>query len=176
MKIDLSRVEQEPLGFREAIELDPERLDCEQVAATMTVHLEGKVRTQGQVFQVSGRCVASGPLVCSRCLEPVPWSLEEPFTVAYRPATVAPTEDELGLEEEDLDVVFLEETRLDLAELAVEQVLLALPMRVLCDDNCAGLCPRCGANRNHDGACRCEPEVDPRWQALDGLADGDLKS
>ena len=159
VKIDLSRVEQEPLGFREALKLDSERFDCEQVAAAMTVHLEGNVRAQGQIFQVSGRWAVSGPLVCSRCLEPVLWSVEEPFTVDYRLAAGAPTETELGLAEEDLEVAYLEDTELDLAELAAEQVLLALPMRVLCDENCAGLCPRCGANRNNDGACRCEPEV-----------------
>ena len=60
---------------------------------------------------------------------------------------------------------------LELSDVAAEQVLLALPMRIICDEACAGLCPRCGNNRNVEGACRCEPEVDPRWDAIRGLAD-----
>ncbi|MBD3871697.1 MAG: DUF177 domain-containing protein, partial [Acidobacteria bacterium] len=49
---------------------------------------------------------------------------------------------ELGLNEDELDVAFLEGDTLDFAELAAEQILLALPMRVVCDESCAGLCPR----------------------------------
>jgi uncharacterized protein len=77
--------------------------------------------------------------------------------------------DEVDLDEEELDVVFLEEPILDLEQLAIEQVALALPMRFVCSEECAGLCPRCGANLNEADSCTCEPEVDPRWEALKGL-------
>jgi uncharacterized protein len=92
--------------------------------------------------------------------------MEDRFSAEYRPGTEAPGEGEFPIENEELDVAFLRGEELDLADLAVEQVLLALPMRIVCDDDCAGLCPSCGANRNVEGACRCEPETDPRWDAL----------
>ena len=69
----------------------------------------------------------------------------------------------------NLDIVFIEDMSYDLKDLAAEQVLLTLPMRVVCSEDCAGLCPNCGGNRNIDGACSCEPEIDPRWEALRGL-------
>jgi uncharacterized protein len=79
-------------------------------------------------------------------------------------------DEEVGLEEEDLEVVFVADGELDLAELAAEQILLGLPMRWVCNEACRGLCPQCGANRNQENACTCEPETDPRWQALADLA------
>ena len=44
-----------------------------------------------------------------------------------------------------------------------------MPMRVVCSENCAGLCATCRGNRNIEGACTCDPEVDPRWEALRGV-------
>src|SRR5207302_11514852 len=59
--------------------------------------------------------------------------------------------------------------QLDLAPLARDAVLLDLPLAPVCTDDCQGLCPECGANRN-DGDCgHSEVPTDPRWAALDAL-------
>jgi len=171
VRIDLSQLDAEPLRFSQKLNVDPERLEFESVTAPVTVTLDGEVRSQGDRFTVSGRCRAEGSLACSRCLEPVPWMAEENFAVDYRLTAGRPLDAELGLDEDDLDVVFIDGDKLDLSDLAAEQVLLALPMRHICDESCAGLCPQCGANRNREGACSCEPEIDPRWHALADLAD-----
>jgi len=176
VKIDISKLEDDPLRFDKELLVDAERLDPEQVAGPITVRLEGEVRRLGGVFLVSGRCSAEGSLSCSRCLEPAPWSVGEDFSVEYRMPASAPLDAEAGLEEGDLDVAFLRGEELDLTELAAEQVLLAMPMRIVCQSSCAGLCPRCGANLNNDGECGCEPEIDPRWEALADLADGTRES
>jgi uncharacterized protein len=176
VKIDISKLAHEPLRFDEELLVDAERLDSEQVAGPIVVHLEGEVRPHGDVFSIIGRCSAEGKLSCSRCLEPVAWSVGEDFSIEYRVPAAAPLDAEAGLEDEDLDVVFLQGEELDLAELAAEQVLLAMPMRIVCQPNCAGLCSRCGANLNNDGECACEPEVDPRWEALADLAGGTSES
>ena len=170
MRINFSKLEEEPLRFTKELSVDPERLDLESVTEPVAVRLEGEVRPLGDRFTVSGRCRAEGSLACSRCLEPVAWMVEENFAVDYRLSANASLDAELGLDEEDLNVVFIEGDELDLLELAAEQVLLALPMRHVCDESCAGLCPQCGANRNREGACSCEPEIDPRWNALADLA------
>ena len=61
--------------------------------------------------------------------------------------------------------------QLDLELLARDAVLLELPLAPLCMEDCRGLCPTCGADRN-EGGCDCAPEVvDPRWAALDALRD-----
>ena len=170
MKIDISKLEHEPLSFDQKLQVEAERLGTDEVAGPISVHLSGEVRPRGEIYSISGRCSADGPLACSRCLEPVTWTVEEEFSFEYRLPTSAPLDDEAGLDEADLDVAFLQGEELDLAELAAEQVLLAMPMRILCETSCAGLCPRCGANLNQVDDCGCEPEVDPRWEALADLA------
>ncbi len=170
MTIDLSRIDAEPQDFRTEVEIPAERLDADQVASPMSVRLEGVVRSQGSCFVVDGRLEVQGHLVCVRCLDPVPWRSSEVFRIELV-RTIEPQvdTDELELADEELDRVVLGDDRLDLDELAAEQVLLALPMRTICRDDCAGLCPTCGANRNRPEACGCEPESDPRWEALQGL-------
>ncbi len=170
VKIDISQLEHEPVRFDENILISVERLDPDQVAGPMKVRLEGEVRPQGDVFSVSGRCAAEGRLTCSRCLEPVEWTVEENFSLEYRVPALAPADAESGLDEGELDVAFLQGEELDLSELAAEQVLLSLPMRIVCRPDCAGLCSRCGANLNNEEGCDCEPEIDPRWSALADLA------
>ena len=173
VKIDLSKIEGEPKTFAETFELGEDRLDPDRIAGRMKIHLEGNVRPIGDHFYVDGRLTAAGKVSCGRCLEPVDWQTESDFNLEVALAKTVPLDPEIALEEADLDLMYLQEPILELEELAIEQVELELPIRVLCSEECAGLCPRCGANRNVEGACRCEPETDPRWAALKDLAGQD---
>jgi uncharacterized protein len=171
VRIDLSRVTEEPVGFVEELEVVPERLDASEVAAPVRARLSGEVRPVGGGFAVSGTLEASGSLTCVRCLTAVPWQTREAFAFELSHTIVGDASDEIELDEDDLDRVQLVGDELDLDDIAAEQILLALPMRVVCRDDCAGLCPSCGANRNLEGACHCEPEPDPRWAALRDLSE-----
>jgi uncharacterized protein len=142
------------------------------VAGPVEVHATGSVRRDHEGFAVAGEMRYSGELLCVRCLAPVPWQQDEAFEILLRHRSHEPAAEEVELGDEDLDVVFIDDEVLDLADLAAEQVLLAMPMRVLCDESCSGLCPTCGANRNLRPECGCEPQVDPRWEALKGLKAG----
>ncbi len=173
MKIDLSQIADEPLRFDERLSLEPERLDQDQVAAPVEVHVVGTVRSVGPGFSVDGSFEATGTLACVRCLEPVEWQVREEFSLEYRRREAHPDDLEVALEDEELEVGFLTDEVLDLSDMAAEQVLLALPMRVVCAEECAGLCPQCGGNRNVEGACGCEPETDPRWAALRDIVGGE---
>ncbi len=64
--------------------------------------------------------------------------------------------------------------QVDLAPLVHDAVLLDLPLAPLCREDCAGLCPVCGADRNEE-ACGCAPERDPRWAMLDALRPADAE-
>jgi uncharacterized protein len=77
---------------------------------------------------------------------------------------------ELGMElaEDDLDLYSYEDEEVDLTPLFRDQVILAVPFAPLCKEDCKGLCPQCGADRNHE-TCDCKPPVDPRWAALQTL-------
>lgn len=166
--IDLHQIGETPLAFSEDLSLGVELLDPDIVAGTMEMHLEGQIMALGDHYLIRGAFRVSGPVLCTRCLQPVPWEDGGEFNVEIRPPLKG-GEDEVELDSDELDVLFLEGNLLELRDLAVEQISLGLPMRVLCRPECAGLCPRCGANKNIDGACRCEPEIDPRWEALRGL-------
>ena len=76
---------------------------------------------------------------------------------------------ERQLSEDDLALSFYSGEEIDLAPLFTEQVILTLPTRALCREDCKGLCPRCGVNRNHE-TCECvEREPDPRLAVLRNL-------
>ena len=136
------------------------------------------------LYQVSGQIDVRGDLVatlhvpCSRCLETAVLETNTEFRVTYLPEpddrsrskkSGKQGEEEVELTAEDLDVAYYSGTTLDLAEPVREQLLLALPMTVLCAEDCKGLCASCGGNRNMT-ACACQtPSADSRWDALKGL-------
>ena len=76
----------------------------------------------------------------------------------------------LNDEENDDEFVLVEEMRFDLDELVREDIILSLPARFVCRDDCKGLCPQCGKNLN-EGSCSCKAEGDPRLAALAQLLD-----
>lgn len=104
---------------------------------------------------------------CARCLEAVPVEVRQDFSITLTPETRLKGEIELGAA--DLTQSFYSGTEVDLTPLMYEQVLLALPTRSLCAEECRGLCPHCGANLNH-GQCACTVERgDPRLAVLRSL-------
>lgn len=129
---------------------------------------------------------AAGPfrgevtVACSRCVEPVRIPIEEKLRVTFMPRHELPTEedDEAAeaadgaegpeLAEEDLDLFPYDGDAIDLEPLFREQFVLAVPFAPLCREDCKGLCPQCGIDRN-TGTCSCEPPIDPRLAALKGL-------
>jgi uncharacterized protein len=115
---------------------------------------------------------------CKRCLADVRFSLPVEFTLNLVPQTQVARSD--AEDEEDpsdseaegsfafpeADEEVFDGKVIDLDPILREQVLLALPMDVVCGEACKGLCPVCGQNRN-EKACSCEPKIpDPRWMAL----------
>ncbi|MBP3627306.1 MAG: DUF177 domain-containing protein [Clostridia bacterium] len=71
--------------------------------------------------------------------------------------------------EENERIVLVPDMKLDLEQLVFTEVVTSLPMKHLCDENCKGLCPKCGKNLN-EGDCGCpKKEIDPRLQALADL-------
>ncbi|HSD10821.1 MAG TPA: DUF177 domain-containing protein, partial [Candidatus Binatia bacterium] len=101
---------------------------------------------------------------CARCLEEYPFSLHKEFTFVLKPHDERAADEELT--EEDVSLSFYQGDEVDLAPLVRETLILSLPTIPLCSDECRGLCPHCGANRNV-GACSCADQwVDPRLAVL----------
>lgn len=108
--------------------------------------------------------------VCDRCLEAIGLTVDRDIDLSFRPATAAPRQEEAELDDSDLDTDYYAGEGVDLRSVFAEQILLALPMKLLCSDDCQGLCPQCGADLNDD-PCDCEPPVDPRLAQLAELRD-----
>jgi uncharacterized protein len=97
---------------------------------------------------------------CGRCLKIYSFPLEKEFDFVLAPDTTSPKNKELSAGE--LGLSFYRGDEVNLEPLIREQVLLALPTRPLCDENCRGLCPNCGVDLN-ERDCRCHSsQSDPR--------------
>ncbi len=107
---------------------------------------------------------------CARCLEPVEVPLEGSFDLLFRPEDADAEAGERAITEDETEIGYYGTSGLLLEDVVREQVLLSLPGRTLCKEDCKGLCPHCGQNLN-TGSCDCAHTVsDPRWNALQGLA------
>lgn len=126
-------------------------------------------RTKARVT-IRGTATTTLELKCSRCVEGYDVTVAASFDLRYLPAEEAPAGgEEVEVADEDINTAYYREGRIDLGELVHEQLYLALPMKPLCKDDCQGLCPVCGANRN-TAPCSCEHKwIDPRLAGLKAL-------
>ena len=173
-------------------QIPPEGLPVDADLVASEVHVEGEdafvLRPGGHLralvergeedsVHVRGRLSARLGLQCGRCLEPFELPVDQELDLFYLPhrpdAAVEgeEEEDDVGLSDHDMVVAFYRGGELDLGQMVREQFFLAVPMKHLCRQDCAGLCPACGANRNQV-ACQCVVEdTDPRLVPLKKLLD-----
>lgn len=123
-----------------------------------------------QDIRVVGNFATRVEMPCARCLEPVGAELKEDFDLLYRPLSSRKgPKDEVEINEAESEIGYYQGDGISLEDVLKEQVILALPLKSLCKEDCKGLCAGCGKNLNH-GTCECgEKPTDPRWEALAGL-------
>jgi uncharacterized protein len=110
-------------------------------------------------------------VLCARCLEPVVHKVAREFDLIYRPQGVDKRGDEVSISEAETEIGYYQGEGLLLEDVLREQVLLSLPAKTLCRQDCKGLCPHCGKHLNSE-TCGCSKTVpDPRWSALSSLRD-----
>jgi uncharacterized protein len=103
---------------------------------------------------------------CARCLEPFSLPLSSQFQLTLKPKPDSPPTEEVELRREDLETDFYQGEEIDLSPLIQDQVLLTIPPKLVCREDCRGLCQKCGRNLNRE-TCHCpEKAVDPRLEAL----------
>jgi len=121
--------------------------------------------TAGEV-RVKGRFTVEVEADCDRCLSVAKFPLDQPFDLFYKPNSSVEPVDEIAINEGEAEIGFYNNPGIELEDVLQEQVLLKLPMHLLCSEECRGLCPVCGKNRNESG-CECsEVPADDRWSAL----------
>ena len=126
---------------------------------TTPVEVHGAVVNIGGCLELTAEGSCKLNLTCDRCAET--FSTEFSFTIEerYKKETA----------DENPDITILEGTVIDLDEVVYDALVLALPSKVLCQEDCQGLCPQCGKNLNQ-GSCECDTRsTDPRFDILDTL-------
>jgi uncharacterized protein len=166
LKVELRSLEQEDLILEETgcaqalgIELTPE-LSLEP----LEIYCE--LSKSGDLISAKGWVKGKMHLACDRCLKPFENGYKSFFEIHYRPQPEEMPEEDEEFTEEQAEVVYFAGDLLDIADQIRQTVLLSVPMRALCRDDCRGLCGGCGKDLNLD-KCKCiEPPSDPRWSTL----------
>ncbi|MBI4201944.1 MAG: DUF177 domain-containing protein [Chloroflexi bacterium] len=119
---------------------------------------------------VKGNLQARVVCTCSRCLRPYDTTLPFLFNETYHPTVDVTTGVPVALPDgAEADTTIDTHHILDIEEVVRQDIILAIPMKPLCQSNCAGICPHCGKDLN-ETSCDCPQEmVDPRWATLLGL-------
>ena len=117
------------------------------------------VERAGDEIRIAGSLGTAIEANCSRCLEPARFEVSRSFDLFFRKRDeqVFDEDEEVELSQEDTTTSFFTGTQLAIGDILREQILLALPMKVLCTTECKGLCPTCGANLNFN-PCSCPKE------------------
>jgi uncharacterized protein len=172
MQYNVAQLLKGPTGGRRRYTVDEDisGLDSQLEPIDRLVGAVTLTRTS-QGILVTGQLRTTLRVECRRCLEPfelgIEFGLEEEFHPVV-PVGDAPL-DRVPDEDNDEALLIDEHQILDLSEVVRQALWLAEPARELCRPDCAGLCPRCGGNRNL-GECECvEGPLDPRWATLQSL-------
>ena len=123
---------------------------------TAPVKVAAEAELVGSEIRIRGHLGTRLEATCDRCLGPVTLPVERDFDLFYRPMHTIAREEEVEIPADELDVGFYTGDGIELADVLTEQVILSVPMKVICRAECLGLCPTCGANRNV-GPCHCRP-------------------
>ncbi|HHV39266.1 MAG TPA: DUF177 domain-containing protein [Tepidimicrobium sp.] len=121
---------------------------------------------EGEIYRVDGEKLLYLEIFyrykedCGRCLEPF---IRDDSTTITAKLSMKPEE---LVEDEDEDIIYYTDDRLNLQDHIIDTIILFLPMKPLCGDDCKGLCPKCGTNHNKE-KCDCVVEdIDPRLEKL----------
>ncbi|MGI6201590.1 MAG: YceD family protein [Christensenellales bacterium] len=152
MQVDVSKVllhPREAFALSLSVPLEDQSFGGETVRFQTPARLEGTMHYTGKVLLLSAKLTCQAILPCARCLEPVSVPLE------------AEVEEEFARQEDPAhpDRYLLDGFTLDVTEMVVQNLLMQLPIAVLCRDDCKGLCPICGENLNVN-RCSCPQEGD----------------
>jgi uncharacterized protein len=179
MFLDIKDLETRPRDFEE--EFAPGVIDL-----GAEIKQQSPLKTQGRAelveehhgkhhvirdIRLRGKLATGLQLQCARCLEPVEQKVTREFDLLYRPLGVDAGRDELSVTDAEAEIGYYQNEGILLEDTLREQVLLALPLKITCREDCKGLCPHCGKNLNLE-VCSCAvPMEDPRWAALKEVRD-----
>ncbi|MGC8654189.1 MAG: YceD family protein [Candidatus Kryptoniota bacterium] len=131
-------------------------------------HFRGQVVVKAELekrrnqFFLRVKLETVGRFTCDRCADEFDMSLSNEYRMAY----VFSRKDARGYDEDEIALIKESTNVLDISDDVRQFVMLSVPLKLLCKEECAGLCPTCGANLNYE-ECKCHKEAfDPGWEKL----------
>jgi uncharacterized protein len=132
---------------------------------TVRCRIELSWERRGSAIFFHGEVVGELPTQCHLCLVDVTAPLKGSFDVVVRRGGVRGVADQDADEAQDLVTLSPTQHEFSLDPYIIENLIVSIPMQILCKEDCKGLCPQCGINRN-ESSCDCAETTDSRWDAL----------
>ena len=134
------------------------------------IKIKGRLTFTGELVYFRGEIAASIILICARCLKNFNLFIQSAVQVDFLPAENKAKEEEIELKSSDLNVYYYHNVKISLFEPVRDLLIISIPIKPLCEINCAGLCSHCGQNLN-EKKCKCPDDlkVDPRLAPLKKL-------
>ena len=146
-------------------ELDTEDLGFPSIVRYETLpHASGRVFNEAGILRLEGEIRTEMLCICDRCTGEFVCTKTTPLS-----AVIVDKNDDNA---DDPELFFLDGDEIDLDEILSTLFILDMDSKILCREDCKGLCPRCGRNLNL-GPCGCGKETDPRFAVLEQLLDKD---
>ena len=168
MKIQVSLIPEEGRQLQYTLEGDWYREYLQKGGIDFRIHptrVDAEIHRILETVTLDIRVETALDLECGRCLEPFTLPVQSGFRYTLVPSRNPEAQKE-ELSDEDVSFSYYQDDLIDLDALVYEQILLQVPMKPLCAEDCRGLCPQCGANLK-TAPCPCRPEaVDSRLEAL----------
>jgi len=124
-------------------------------------------RRSGETFYFHAKLRGILSTQCHKCLKPTDFEVDTEFDLIVQRAEAEAVE-ESGYSHDDYVFIPIGQQDIRLDQFIYENLALNIPMRILCNEECKGLCPNCGADLNVE-ECSCSRQEDPRWHALKSL-------
>jgi len=160
LNIDITELKEKRLVMRIQEPEDTFDLKYEDLCFAGETKIDVYLVKIGRMILVRGKNFLTLRMICARCLEEFLYPMNIDINLQYRP------QEESGREqEEEIEVTYYSGTTIDLSEDIRQAILLAIPVKPICRENCQGLCPFCGQNLNLV-KCECSPPSDSRWSKL----------
>lgn len=163
----------EDFPARVRLEAGPELLEpfADEVKSVAHLSVALAIQRADDEFYVQGDVDADVTLECARCLREFGTHLTGRTDFIVNAEGRPPKGERDAIDDEEYIPYHGQDMSVDITDQVREALVLAVDMKPLCEENCKGLCPRCGSNLN-DGPCECSTEeIDPRWEGLQGLSE-----
>lgn len=156
MKIDISKV----LSKKNYSEETNFIVECKELSKLYSIvepiQFQGIIKNNNDSIGVSGKAKGIIEINCSRCLGLIKYVIDVDIDEIISNNT----------DNRDEEIIFINKDQIDLSQVIENDILFSIPVKVLCDENCKGLCQHCGVNKNISH-CNCgDYKVDPRLEKL----------